>query len=544
MYTECPHCNTFFKVTPGQLKLAEGKVRCGSCNGVFNAISHLMDEVPPSALDRSDSKVTDTEDVDTVFSGDSDIELMENAEKAFSEIQMPGESELDTENDISDQVEDDISSLEGLAGTEIISETAGSQSVQENTLSDLSDLDGLSDLTEVKNDSSGIQADSLPGETVEASDIKEASSPTDIEISDIELSSVAVSDVDTSDESTASSQESPQARSNLSEINRDIDDALDGLFDEDDVMSENLASESSLVSADSVSDSSVILDDNLISETISAIPNIDDSNPLPDLNLQDSKPEKKAASSPGNELELDLSDEPESFLSRSEERRSEKPRDELSDFELGDSLLSSDALDVDESDWAPDSKGNSESDMYSGDSFILEELDDDSKLENGLGFSKFFWVILIFLLVIVLAGQFIYLKRETLVKYPAVVPILELECRLISLVMPCEVPVRREPGLVELIDRNIISHPKVDNALLITTTIKNNADFNQPYPKMLLTFSDINQEVVARRMFLPDEYLTKDIDASQGMEIGVPIKVVLEIVDPGEEAVNFQFDFQ
>jgi predicted Zn finger-like uncharacterized protein len=39
--TRCPHCNTLFKVTSGQLQLHEGKVRCGQCQAVFSGIEHL-----------------------------------------------------------------------------------------------------------------------------------------------------------------------------------------------------------------------------------------------------------------------------------------------------------------------------------------------------------------------------------------------------------------------------------------------------------------------------------------------------------------------
>jgi predicted Zn finger-like uncharacterized protein len=35
--THCPTCTTAFKVTPDQLKLANGWVRCGRCNAVFEA---------------------------------------------------------------------------------------------------------------------------------------------------------------------------------------------------------------------------------------------------------------------------------------------------------------------------------------------------------------------------------------------------------------------------------------------------------------------------------------------------------------------------
>ena len=42
--TQCPECTTAFKVTPEQLGLAQGWVRCGRCGAVFEALKH----VPPT----------------------------------------------------------------------------------------------------------------------------------------------------------------------------------------------------------------------------------------------------------------------------------------------------------------------------------------------------------------------------------------------------------------------------------------------------------------------------------------------------------------
>ncbi|MBQ0756735.1 MAG: hypothetical protein KBT54_06475, partial [Amphritea sp.] len=43
--TECPACTTRFQVTQGQLKIANGKVRCGSCLEVFNAEVYRCDDI-------------------------------------------------------------------------------------------------------------------------------------------------------------------------------------------------------------------------------------------------------------------------------------------------------------------------------------------------------------------------------------------------------------------------------------------------------------------------------------------------------------------
>lgn len=46
MFTRCPSCRTAFRVTPEQLKARAGKVRCGHCDAVFNALETLEDALP------------------------------------------------------------------------------------------------------------------------------------------------------------------------------------------------------------------------------------------------------------------------------------------------------------------------------------------------------------------------------------------------------------------------------------------------------------------------------------------------------------------
>lgn len=45
MLTRCPHCHTTFRVTSEQLKVRQGRVRCGACSEVFDALESLADEV-------------------------------------------------------------------------------------------------------------------------------------------------------------------------------------------------------------------------------------------------------------------------------------------------------------------------------------------------------------------------------------------------------------------------------------------------------------------------------------------------------------------
>ena len=44
--TQCPHCQTSFRVSHAQLSVARGVVRCGSCLQVFNAAKQLLEQRP------------------------------------------------------------------------------------------------------------------------------------------------------------------------------------------------------------------------------------------------------------------------------------------------------------------------------------------------------------------------------------------------------------------------------------------------------------------------------------------------------------------
>ena len=46
MLTRCPHCQSWFRVRAEQLSIANGRVTCGTCDRVFNALATLVDDEP------------------------------------------------------------------------------------------------------------------------------------------------------------------------------------------------------------------------------------------------------------------------------------------------------------------------------------------------------------------------------------------------------------------------------------------------------------------------------------------------------------------
>lgn len=49
MFTECPACQTMFRVTGAILRAGHGQVECGQCHTIFDAIERLIDDVPQAS---------------------------------------------------------------------------------------------------------------------------------------------------------------------------------------------------------------------------------------------------------------------------------------------------------------------------------------------------------------------------------------------------------------------------------------------------------------------------------------------------------------
>ena len=57
MHTRCPKCQTVFRVTPAQLKMREGMVRCGRCQHAFPADKHFIRKATKPAAKNTQAPV-------------------------------------------------------------------------------------------------------------------------------------------------------------------------------------------------------------------------------------------------------------------------------------------------------------------------------------------------------------------------------------------------------------------------------------------------------------------------------------------------------
>lgn len=149
------------------------------------------------------------------------------------------------------------------------------------------------------------------------------------------------------------------------------------------------------------------------------------------------------------------------------------------------------------------------------------------------------WMLGILLMFALLPLQFMHHQRNLLAESPKWRPWLEQICAVTG----CELPAKRDISAFELSGNTVQSHPQHANSLLITATLVNNAAFTQPYPLVELRMTDVQQRIVASRAFKPAEYLAGIIDLDKGIAPGHEAHLVLEVVDPGREAIGFEFHF-
>lgn len=145
------------------------------------------------------------------------------------------------------------------------------------------------------------------------------------------------------------------------------------------------------------------------------------------------------------------------------------------------------------------------------------------------------WWLLSLLATAAIALQYAHFHADILGLQPEYRPHIEKLCALTG----CQLPKQIDTRKIRSTNLIIHSHPKRANALIANVVIINQAGFDQPFPGLLLIFEDLQGQSVAQRRFEPREYLQGELTGAVIMPRNQPIKLTLELVDPGPQAVNF-----
>lgn len=125
------------------------------------------------------------------------------------------------------------------------------------------------------------------------------------------------------------------------------------------------------------------------------------------------------------------------------------------------------------------------------------------------------WLTLSAVMLLIAMVQSAYVFRTTLlVNVPQVRPVYEYACRWLS----CEVGLPRltDQLHIDASDLQFID-PEKPNLVQLTALVRNRARVAIEYPALELTLTSARDQVVARRVFLPEEYLAEPAAAATGL---------------------------
>jgi predicted Zn finger-like uncharacterized protein len=148
------------------------------------------------------------------------------------------------------------------------------------------------------------------------------------------------------------------------------------------------------------------------------------------------------------------------------------------------------------------------------------------------------WFIGILLLSALGIAQAIYYQRYQLIEDPRFQQQVINLCQL----LPCAEREFASSEQIRLLERNVFTHPIASNALMITGSFINQAPFTQRMPDLLISLFDVKGKLIANRRFKPNEYLLEDRNRNV-VESQLPIQFRLEIIDPGTDALTYEFEF-
>lgn len=150
------------------------------------------------------------------------------------------------------------------------------------------------------------------------------------------------------------------------------------------------------------------------------------------------------------------------------------------------------------------------------------------------------WLGLNLLALLALLGQYVIYNFDELARQDAYRPWLERLCPTLGCTLPARVDITqiRSTNLV------VRSHPDFTGALVVDAILYNRAPFAQPFPLLELRFADLSGRLVASRQFKPSEYLAGELAGEREMPPQTPIHIALDILDPGEQAVNYSLNFR
>ncbi len=158
---------------------------------------------------------------------------------------------------------------------------------------------------------------------------------------------------------------------------------------------------------------------------------------------------------------------------------------------------------------------------------------------SGSRARRWLWFLAVLALIAVLMSQIAWFQFDRLSAIPQLRPWYEKACEYAG----CELAPLVAMDKIQSRKLVVRTDPDDRTALLVDAVIINQAEFEQPFPSIALTFSNLNGDVVAQSVFPPRDYLAGEGSNLTAMPPGTPVRIAISIRDPGRDAVNYNLRF-
>lgn len=150
------------------------------------------------------------------------------------------------------------------------------------------------------------------------------------------------------------------------------------------------------------------------------------------------------------------------------------------------------------------------------------------------------WILGAIVVVAVAAWQWAEFQDKALLERP------EVEAALVRLGLREPLPDTpfRNLDRIHVVSRQLTSHPYLPGQLRLTATIVNRAKRTQPYPEIEVTLLDAANQVVTKKRIAPADYLDPASAPGAGMVPQAYLPLVVDLPDPGRQAVGFEIAFR
>ena len=150
------------------------------------------------------------------------------------------------------------------------------------------------------------------------------------------------------------------------------------------------------------------------------------------------------------------------------------------------------------------------------------------------------WVLVCSTLALALVMQLAWISRDSLIRDPLLGGWLRGVCDTFG----CRLPLVAAPKQLRLLASNVETHPNAAHALMISLSLRNEAAFAQPWPVVMVTLEDAQGHRLTMRRLLPTDYLDDPAILRRGLAPGATTALLLEVQDPGDQAVAYEFGFE